>query len=425
MDAALASVEMVQRGRAHLSMPGSYEPGDRVEDIDHVEALALEQLEGPDQAPLSASDLTRLVLVGDHNQLPPVQPVDPPEGLRPILSSMFSYYVEHLGVPSSQLAVNYRSRPEVVAYTRHLGLYPRRIEAFHDGERAYPALPAPPEGATGWVRQVLEDARVVSALVHERRFETAVSPLEARMVQQVAGAFYEQLGVDGAARERRFWREDLGIVAPHNAQGRLIIRELMRVLGARSQLAAAELEGCLRETIYTVEKFQGSARTFIIASMGISSVDQLRAEESFIYSMNRLNVLTSRARQKMLMLCSRAFLDYIPRQREVVPAAARAREYALVYCNRADRVQVRNERGELEELSLRWHDPDTPLAMVPRPEASQVEPAAPSGAAGSGEGASSKMSAARLRALLSTVGVDYDELTPEQRAAFADSLDEP
>ena len=67
--------------------------------------------------------------------------------------------------------------------------------------------------------------------------------------------------------------------------------------------------GELKKAIVSVEKFQGSDRSLIIATMGISDNDQLAAEEEFIYDLNRFNVLTSRAKSKVILLCSRNFLD--------------------------------------------------------------------------------------------------------------------
>ena len=100
-----------------------------------------------------------------------------------------------------------------------------------------------------------------------------------------------------------------------------------------THLSDEALMGLLRSTIYSVEKFQGSDRDYIIASVGISSRDQLSAEEAFIYDLNRFNVLTSRAKQKMLLVCSRNFLDYVPRDRDVLAYAARIRDYAMNFCN--------------------------------------------------------------------------------------------
>ena len=416
VDQALTSLCLVRRGEATLELPGDYDGKERIEDRDHLERMEIASLVDYTGAPLADEALTRVVIVGDHNQLPPVQPVEISEKLRPILGSMFEYYVRYQGVPSQQLSVNYRSRPEIVGYTRHLGLYDEEIQAFHSGANAYKPLPAVPSSVDAWMRDVLADDRVVSALVHDQQYETAISPLEASLVAQLVEAYFAQMGIASAQQERDFWREHIGIVAPHNAQGRLIIRSIAEKMSSgaiKSTLDGAELEELLRSTIYTVEKFQGSARTFIIASMGISARDQLAAEETFIYDMNRLNVLTSRAKQKMLMICSREFLEYTPRHREVVAAAARSRDFAMVYCNQKLGVSLKDGDGRHRFVELRWHDPNARLATVPRP-------ARPKQRADAGAPAAfTPAQEAMLRAALGAIGVDFDALTPQELATFA------
>jgi len=88
--------------------------------------------------------------------------------------------------------------------------------------------------------------------------------------------------------------------------------------------------------------------------VALSSRDQLSAEEAFIYDINRFNVLTSRAKQKMLLLCSESFLDYIPRDRDVFAYAARVRQFAYGFCNVEQALSVQNERGEIESPAVRW-----------------------------------------------------------------------
>ena len=83
-----------------------------------------------------------------------------------------------------------------------------------------------------------------------------------------------------------------------------------------------------------------------------SSVDQIRAEETFIYDLNRLNVLTSRAVKKMLLICSRTLLDHVPITRQMVGPAARLRDYAFRYCNVGNTFEF---GGKV--LERRWHDP--------------------------------------------------------------------
>ncbi len=320
-------------------------------DRDRLSRLALDGVPSFDA-------LTRFVIVGDHNQLPPVQPVKPPAKLQRALDSAFHYYVQGHGVEHRQLQRNYRSRPTIVEYTRYLDLYDAGLEAFR-AEQPYPALPAPPTDEPDWIQRVLADDKVVATMVHSRRHETAVSPLEAKLAADLAVAFYRQMSVSNERDERAFWQEHLGIVAPHNAQGRLIARSIYDRLtasgeGRVTRLSDRDLMTALRATIYSVEKFQGSDRTFIIGSVALSSRDQLSAEEAFIYDINRFNVLTSRAKQKMLLLCSESFLDYIPRDRDVFAYAARVRQFAYGFCNVEQALSVQNERGEIETPAVRW-----------------------------------------------------------------------
>jgi superfamily I DNA and/or RNA helicase len=164
--------------------------------------------------------------------------------------------------------------------------------------------------------------------------------------------------VQSAAEERDFWRDALGIVAPHNAQGRLVTRALydaLTVPGARRTLLDDEaLMASLRGTIYSVEKFQGSDRTLILGTVAISSRDQLASEEAFIYDLNRFNVLTSRARQKMVLLCAKSFLDYFPRDQDVSKHAARVRDFAYGFCDRAETVAAEGPNGAPVPLTWRY-----------------------------------------------------------------------
>ena len=56
------------------------------------------------------------------------------------------------------------------------------------------------------------------------------------------------------------------------------IRQLFSALRGVSALGEVELMERLVGTIYSVEKFQGSDRRFIIGTVGVSSMDQLAAE---------------------------------------------------------------------------------------------------------------------------------------------------
>lgn len=293
--------------------------------------------------------LTKVILVGDHNQLPPVQPVKPPKKLSPVLGSIFSYYFEYHSIPSEQLKINYRSHQTIVEYTKLLGMYKDLQASPSSADRL---LIGSTDMLTNWTREVMHPQHVVGALIHTTIFDTAVSKLEAELVRDLVIAYYRMVDPQSKDAEFSFWTSGIGIVAPHNAHGRLIIQLIFSYLTTQklTQLSNNELMSSLRGTIFSVEKFQGSDRDFIIASIGISSIDQLSAEEEFIYELNRFNVLTSRAKSKILLVASENFLKYFPRDRNVMASAAKIREFAMDFCTHQTSINV---YGQL--LSYRYY----------------------------------------------------------------------
>jgi superfamily I DNA and/or RNA helicase len=314
-----------------------------------------------------------MVIVGDQNQLPPVQEVKPPKKLEPVLDNLFGYYADHHLIPNDQLQFNYRSNQDIVDFTNFMDIYEHEIEPLTNkdtvigGEfdRLQDWIQKDKEPKIEeWVLDVLERDIIAESLIHHNKYETAVSPLEAHLVVQlVLGYYIMNIPVgEGESQEElkdlqhTFWTQKIGVVAPHNAQGRLIIRKLHRNLTTYglNDLDERELMNLLKQTIYTVEKFQGSARDFIIASIGISAQDQLLSEEEFIYDLNRFNVLTSRARAKFTFICSENFLTYIPDEKEQMQTAAKIRRFALEYCGNKKEVDVEFD-GSKEHIQFHFH----------------------------------------------------------------------
>jgi superfamily I DNA and/or RNA helicase len=115
----------------------------------------------------------------------------------------------------------------------------------------------------------------------------------------------------GEARPLRL--EDILIVAPYNAQ--------VSDLGAR-------LRG---GRIGTVDKFQGQEAPVVIYSMTTSSPEEAPRGMEFLYSLNRLNVATSRARAMVIVVGSARLLQpecKSPRQMLLANALCRYVEMA-------------------------------------------------------------------------------------------------
>jgi hypothetical protein len=356
VDYVMASLQFVARHdialRPRGASPGTVVAGAPVTDGHAVDALAID-------GDIDPSRFTKVVIVGDYNQLPPVQPVKPPEHLDSVLGSLFSYYVLQHGIENKQLMYNYRSHEDIVEFTRLTNIY-GSLKANPVPGKAKQTLQGNIVAVTEpWIRDVLDPQRVVSAIIHERRHETSVSPLESELSASIVLAYYTMVAPATAAEEENFWEEKVGIVAPHNAQGRIIIRRIYDALAGTSPrktlLAPADLMARLKATVYSVEKFQGSDRELIVASYGISDRDQIAAEEEFIYDLNRFNVLTSRAKHKVVVICSKTLLSYIPADRVVMSYAEKLHTYAFQYCNDAITLLPKNELGIIEAIEFRWH----------------------------------------------------------------------
>jgi len=142
-----------------------------------------------------------------------------------------------------------------------------------------------------------------------------VSPEEASRVDQV---FRSLVGLpwtdrDGVTRPLRI--EDVLVVAPYNAQVRRLIETLPT--GAR---------------VGTVDKFQGQEAPVVIYSMATSSIDDAPRGMDFLFSLNRLNVATSRAQGLVILICSQELLKArcrTPEQMRLASALCRLVEVAV------------------------------------------------------------------------------------------------
>jgi superfamily I DNA and/or RNA helicase len=108
---------------------------------------------------------------------------------------------------------------------------------------------------------------------------------------------------------------DILIIAPYNAQ----VFELQdRIAGAR---------------IGTVDKFQGQEAPIVIYSMTTSSYADAPRGMEFLYSLNRLNVATSRAKCICILVASPSVFEAqcrTPRQMHLANAFCRYLELAKV-----------------------------------------------------------------------------------------------
>ena len=125
------------------------------------------------------------------------------------------------------------------------------------------------------------------------------------------------------------------IVAPYNAH----------VAAIERAFAAAGLE---TPFVGTVDKFQGQERPVSIYAMGTSAPEDAPRGMEFLYSLNRLNVATSRARCVAAVVCSPALLRVgcrTPRQMQLANGLCLAVEAAEAADGRRSRGPPPDRRG--------------------------------------------------------------------------------
>jgi uncharacterized protein len=121
--------------------------------------------------------------------------------------------------------------------------------------------------------------------------------------------------VDQYDVERPLELKDILIIAPYNAQ----VFELKRRLPAQARIG-------------TVDKFQGQEAPLVIYSMTTSDPEDAPRGMEFLYSRNRLNVATSRARCMCVIVASPRVFEpscNSPRQMHLANAHCRYLERAI------------------------------------------------------------------------------------------------
>ncbi len=368
----LAGIQNVKNQRIYVSSKDpNGQSGNKIKSTDELKADIL-YLQDENANPLDPNNLTKLILVGDQNQLPPVQQVKPPKKLEPILDNLFGYYCDYHRVENDQLQFNYRSHQKIVDHTNFLNIYREKIKPKTNKDKKIEGdltkikkwnKKHPKTQIESWIIDVLNPEIPVGVLIHKNKYETAVSPLEAKVASEIVVAYYRMVMSGNIKvkleklqeKQRMFFNQKIGVVAPHNAQGRLIVREIFQklIMNDINYLGRNELMELLKKNVYSVEKFQGSARDLIIASIGISAEDQLLSEEEFIYDLNRFNVLSSRARAKFVFVCSEKFLTYIPQEQESMINSSKIRQFAFKFCSKNTDLRIQHD-GKTKTVQFRF-----------------------------------------------------------------------
>ena len=296
-----------------------------------------------------------VVLAGDPMQLPPIHQAEPPVGLEDVVGPVYSFFERAHRVPFSALGVNYRSNDSIVEFARQSG-YQATLRAQSPQLRIdlLNALPTtqPPNwpASLHWTPEwstILDPARPAVCFVYDDGRSSQRNVFEAEAVASLlwllSGRMSNQLlGENDAATgspiassttpytPQEFWEQAVGVVTPHRAQQGLIVSRLQQAFGATGQIADA-----IRDAVDTVERFQGQERDVMIASFALGDPDQIGEEEEFLMSLNRFNVMASRARAKLIVLVSRQVVDHLASELEVLRESRLLKVFVENFCNQS------------------------------------------------------------------------------------------
>ena len=228
----------------------------------------------------------RVVLAGDHRQLPPT--IKSPEALRGGLDrTLMQAIVENKPRAVSLLRMQYRMCDAIMQFPNQ-EFYDGQLESAPDVKyRGILDWDTPVE----WIDSPYEEGGEVSDGL------SRANPAEAALTLQTLQQYFDRIGRDRILEERI----DVGIISPYKGQIRLL-RHLIRKdrywRPFRSLI-----------TINTVDGFQGQERDVIVISLVRSNAE---GNIGFLHDLRRMNVAITRARMKLILIGDRSTLCRIP-----------------------------------------------------------------------------------------------------------------
>ena len=245
-----------------------------------------------------------IVLLGDPQQLEQPRKGSHPDGVG--VSALDHLLGEARTIPRDRgifLPVTWRLAPDICKFTSEQ-FYDDRLSPRAGLDRL--ALIGAEGVPSSWLAVVEVD--------HEGNRNASDEEAEAvaRIVRLLLGG---ARWIDGEGEEHPIGQRDILVVAPYNAQvARLSVRLAETGVG-----------------VGTVDKFQGQEAPVVIYSMATSRPEDAPRGMEFLFSLNRLNVATSRAKCLAIVVASPFLFEpdcHSPRQMKLANALCRFRELA-------------------------------------------------------------------------------------------------
>jgi hypothetical protein len=301
-----------------------------------------------------------VVLAGDPRQLPPIHQANPPVGLENMVGPIYVFCSEFHQVPDVMLSENYRSNSTLVEFSLNAG-YRRTLSSYSPDLRLDLIQPVPVTQPADWATDIywtpewatlLDPAYPAVCFTYPEGRSSQWNQFEAdavaALVTLLQGRLSNQLLNERDSRtgalirasvtpysNTEFWDNAIGVVTPHRAQQGLIVDRLQRIYvpgGVSPQI--------IRGAVDTVERFQGQQRDVIIATFALGDPDQIREEDEFLMSLNRFNVMASRARAKLIVLVSEEVVYHLSSDLDVLRESGLLKLYVESFCQHAHQMTL-------------------------------------------------------------------------------------
>lgn len=314
-----------------------------------------------------------VVVAGDPKQLPPIHQAEPPLGLERMVGPVYGYFADRHQVPHLVLDQNYRSNATVVEFA-HVAEYPQALQSVYPelALRFSSPLPSGAAAPAAWPEtlfwtphwaDLLSPTDPCAAFVYKEGQSSQSNQFEADAVAALVWLLRQHLSARLAGMgddeeqpvppidANEFWRRGVGVVTPHRAQQALIVNLLQTFFQGDAP------PGVIRSAVDTVERFQGQERSVILATFALGDPDAIRSEDEFLLSLNRFNVMASRAKAKLIVLVTQEVVNHLSSDPDVLRESALLKTYVDYFCNQSREMVLGHLRGGAATAvrgSLRW-----------------------------------------------------------------------
>jgi hypothetical protein len=235
----------------------------------------------------------RIIIVGDHRQMPPIvhqnweegetQALDPYAMYRSIFDIVRFDARPRIDIKFQE---SFRIHRDVAEYLREQ-VYAEDGIDFHSRKEALFTGGSEDDFA----HAVIRAPHPLILVIHSEQQSQQRNLLEQELTRRILLALRDVEGDKPA-----------GVVVPHRAQRADLRTDILKRTGDQG----------LADSVDTVERFQGDERQVIIYSATESDPAYLRDTGTFIFDPRRLTVAISRAKSKLVVIASESVFSYLP-----------------------------------------------------------------------------------------------------------------